>query len=90
MINRIEHKADDSQVIGFAPKLEEETGLPILQQFPATSISAVIKYFNQNNENKAKNVYCLVAVPLNQKATPIVLCSFGCMNRFTYKHVMAR
>lgn len=77
--------------MGFAPPIDAETGLPKILQFPATSINAVYNYFNQfAAKHKSKNLYTLIAVPLTEKATPFVLCSFGTTNRFDFNIVLNR
>lgn len=90
IVCRVEYKPDDDSVIGFSSVLVPGTGLPQLQRFPASSISTVKKYFDENEENKAKSVYALVAIPLNNLATPFVIAIFGTQNKFSYLNVLDR
>lgn len=85
----MEFKPDNNQVIGFVSPLSE-TGLPVTNMFPATSASIVKRYFDENNDKKAKSVYALVATPLNNKATPYVLVVFGTQNKFSFQNVLDR
>lgn len=88
VIKRIEYDVKSDAVIGFTPHLSEESGLPFIRQFPASSPKAVDHY--ASSLPKSSMIHAIVAVPLSTKAGPFTLCCFGTDSKFTAKHVMAR
>ncbi|XP_052128299.1 uncharacterized protein LOC113215578 [Frankliniella occidentalis] len=83
----VQYNSSNNQMVGFRVPLSV-TGLPAVAQFPADSEVVMRRHFE--DAPLAKNVYCILAQPLVDKASSFILCCFGSDNKFTAVQVASR
>lgn len=82
-----QYHSERNQIVGFPLPLDSE-GMPVVGSFPATSAKIMSEYFSTCKPSK--NVYCIMAQPLEENAPAFLLAMFGIDNKFTATEVVKR
>lgn len=78
---------ESNQLVGFKPRISDNNGLPVENQFNAKNAKTIYSHFQR--QPKSKFLYVIMAQPLVVGASSFVLSSF-CQPDFTYKHTLKR
>lgn len=88
VVKRIEFRLDTDQIVGFVSPLNENTGLPSVNHFPASTPSEVYGYFH--DYKKAHLVEAIALIPLEKNTPPYILTMFGTDGAYNWESVKAR
>lgn len=85
---KCEYKPDEDSVVGFSTVLDKNSGLPIVNSCPASSLSTVADYFKKRP--KAKNFQSVMVTPLCVHGIPFNLGIWALNEDATFEDVENR
>lgn len=87
---RIQYDKFTNQIVGFAPPLNKENGLPVPFSFPARNAQEIIQHFNEKNTTSAL-VNVVMATPISKNPmSSFCLLIYGTDNKYSADDVCNR